>query len=105
MIAVELVARVLDEQCYSNIDILIHSDNAGVVGAFNRGRNRNFQVNLSIRRTNIFNIASNTRLVLEYVNTKENIADPVSRRILGSTLSRLPSIELLSELVPFLLYE
>lgn len=103
MIAVELAALILDQLKIANGDLTIHSDNAGVVGAFNRGRSRNFEVNLSIRRTTVVNAATNVHLLLQYVNTKDNIADPISRGCLGRNCDRLPLIQLPSELLPFLL--
>lgn len=103
MIAVELAALVLDHLGVSNGDLIIRSDNAGVVGAFNRGRSRNFEVNLSIRRTTVINAATNVHLLLQYVNTKDNIADPISRGCFNPDQRRLPLITLPSELLPFLL--
>ena len=45
MIAVELAIYHCEAQGYRDADILIRSDNAGVIGAFARGRSRNTAVN------------------------------------------------------------
>ncbi|THH17690.1 hypothetical protein EUX98_g9078 [Antrodiella citrinella] len=79
MIAVELTIRVVECLGHRNAHILIRSDNSGVVGAFSRGRSRNFEVNLSIRRTEIISMSLNLSFHLTYVNTKDNLADPVSQ--------------------------
>lgn len=103
MIALELACLYLETMQYTNVDILIHSDNVGVIGAFLRGRSRNFQVNLAIRRTMLICMARNFALFPEYVNTEYNLADPVSRGILGNDVDRLPVLPALPmELHPFL---
>ncbi len=107
MIAIELVVRRLEEIGVENTDVLVRSDNQGVVGAFMRGRSRNYQVNLSIRRTEIMCISKNLRihLEIEYVNTKVNPADAVSR---GTPLPGMPRFRsdfmLLQELNSFLVH-
>jgi hypothetical protein len=81
-----LIARDLD---IHNADILIRSDNEGVIGAFRKGRSANFMVNLSIRCTE--EIYASTRLssTLIYVDTHSNLADPVSWGILPPADTRL----------------
>ena len=75
----------------------------GVVGAFERGRSRNYQVNDSIRRTEVVCMACNIRIKLQYVNTKENRADEVSRGTPGPRLLPLViAFPLPPELSPFL---
>ena len=103
MVAVELAARYVSELGYSNVDVLIYSDNAGVVGAYNRGRSRNFQVNEAIRRVDTIGMTLNILFRLEYVNTKNNLADPVSRGEPVASMSRLPQLELPAELSTFLI--
>ena len=103
MVAVELAARYLDQAGTRNADILVRGDNMGVVGAFERGRSRNYQVNDSIRRTEVVCMACNIRIKLQYVNTKENRADEVSRGTPSPRLLPLrTSFSLPPELSPFL---
>lgn len=102
-IAVELAVRILFDQGLSNSTIIIHSDNQGVIGAFRHGRSRNFHVNLCIRRVEALAMASNVLHLLTYTESAKNKADPISRGEIGSLSSRLPSPELPSELVNFIL--
>lgn len=102
-IAVELAVRTLFDQGLSNSTIIIHSDNQGVIGAFRHGRSRNFHVNLCIRRVEALAMASNVLHLLTYTESAKNKADPISRGEIGSLSSRLPSPELPSELVNFIL--
>ncbi|CDO69769.1 hypothetical protein BN946_scf184766.g14 [Trametes cinnabarina] len=88
MVAIELALRALEETGVHDADVLIRSDNEGVVHALRRGRSRNFQVNLSIRRTEALCMALNIVVQPVYVNTKINRADPVSRGIPDPSLRR-----------------
>lgn len=106
MIAAELAARYAIQLGYSNAEILIRSDNTGVVGAYNRGRSRNWQVNDSIRRMVFLAMGANIKFVLEYVNTEDNLADPVSRGTRGDASSQLPELLLIpEELIPFIVVD
>ncbi|GBE86646.1 hypothetical protein SCP_0905260 [Sparassis crispa] len=78
MVAVELAVRTIECLGQQNAHILIRGDNKGVEGAFARGRSRNFQVNSSIRRTEVIAMALNILFTVQYVNTKDNLADPMS---------------------------
>ena len=101
--AVELVARILFEWGLSNASILIRGDNQGVVGSYGRGRGRNLHVNLTIRRTEIIGTSSNVLYMLEYVASKQNKADPISRGELGPLAKQITDyIQLPEELAPFL---
>ncbi|OJT04921.1 hypothetical protein TRAPUB_4263 [Trametes pubescens] len=103
MVAIELLMRRLEELGWENADFRIRSDNDGVIKAFRKGRSRNWQVNLSIRRTEHLCIAHNLFAHPEYVNTKVNRADPVSRGTPGSSLKRFRcGFEMPKELAPYL---
>lgn len=102
-IAVELAARILSERGISNAAILIRGDNQGVVGSYGRGRGRNLHVNLAVRRTEIIGTSSNVLYVLEYVESKLNKADPISRGELGPLAKQITNyIQLPEELAPYL---
>ena len=106
MVAVELVVRHLEQLGMENADILVRSDNSGIIGAFQRGRSRNFQVNNSIRRTEAICMAMNLWITLQYVTSANNRADPVSRGIPDARLASLPiKFELPCELSPFLVLD
>ena len=105
MVDIELIVRRLEEVGVADSNVLIRSDNDGVVGAINRGRSRNFHVNLSIRRTETICMARNIMLQVIYVNTSINLADSVSRGRPDTSLRRFQStFELPVELSAFLLH-
>ena len=105
MVAIELASYYLANLGYKDADLILHSDNQGVIGAFQRGRSRNFQVNLSIRRTTLACLSHNLVIYPQYVNTTDNLADPVSRGTLGSNSDRLPTPPSIpGELSQFLLH-
>jgi hypothetical protein len=102
-IAVELAIRITCLFGISNTDVLIRSDNEGVIGSFRKGRCSNLASNMSIRRSEIFLRSSNISITLIYVNTKVNLADPISRGLLPPPSQRIPfHISLPDELSPFL---
>ena len=82
-VAVEFVVYVLVENGYCDCCILVRSDNKGVIAAFRRGRSRNVEVNLSIRRSMALMWVYNISFELEYVRSAENPADPISQGNLG----------------------
>ncbi|GBE79380.1 hypothetical protein SCP_0205780 [Sparassis crispa] len=103
MIAVELAVRTVEVLGHRDANVLIRGDNQGVQGAFTRGRSRNFQVNASIRRADIISMSLNILFTVRYVNTKDNLADRVSRGDPDPSMSRrLPSFMLPEELTFFL---
>jgi hypothetical protein len=67
----------------SDANVLIRSDNTGVIGAFGKGHGKNVEVNSSIRRAQVVLAARNISLCTEYVNTKVNLADAISRAEFG----------------------
>ncbi|GBE80149.1 hypothetical protein SCP_0213520 [Sparassis crispa] len=103
MVAVELAIRTVDALGYHDATILVRGDNKGVEGAFARGRSHNFQVNSSIRRAEVIAMSLNILFIVRYVNTKDNLADPVSRGDPTPSMShRQPPFQLPEELVSFL---
>lgn len=103
-VAVELAVRHIEQKGLRDCDLLIHSDNMGVVGSFNKGRCRNYQINDCIRRVEVVLMSLNIHLRLEYVSTHANVADPVSRGTLDPSKARLAPISLPEELSPFLVH-
>ncbi|GLB45192.1 putative DNA breaking-rejoining enzyme [Lyophyllum shimeji] len=78
-VAVELVVSYLVGTGCADVAVIIRSDNRGVIGAYNRGRGRNFQVNLSIQRAETVARSANVTFTLDYVESAANLADPISR--------------------------
>ncbi|KAF7302511.1 hypothetical protein HMN09_00885500 [Mycena chlorophos] len=103
-IAVELVVRLLDAAGIHDAHILVHSDNQGVIGAFGKGRSRNHDINLALRRTFAILSARNIHLALTYVPTGDNPADKLSRGVPGppstSYLIRLNDARFNTNLAP-----
>lgn len=104
-VALELAFRLLESKGIRDVDVIVRSDNQGSIGAYLKGRGQNFHSNLSIRRMGEIGAACNVQLVPSYVPPAENLADPISRGILGSPFRRIPwEIQLPLELEQFLLY-
>jgi hypothetical protein len=104
-VAVELVLLALERMALCDADILIRSDNQGIIGAFSKGRGRNFMVNNSIRRTDLLLLDRSLSLSFLYVESVNNLADPISRGEMGSAELRFPlPIVLPEELSSFLVH-
>lgn len=101
-VALELLIYALEEKGLHDMHILVHSDNQGVIGAFDKGRSRNHEINLSIRRSASVLSALNLSLSLAYIESEKNPADPISRGINGPPADRLfTTFALPEELTPF----
>jgi hypothetical protein len=90
-IALEFVIGVIADLGYRDLLLLIRSDNTGVIGAFRKGRSRNFHVNFSIRRTEAILDTAGLSFTSSYVESAENLADPISRGILPGHETRIAS--------------
>jgi hypothetical protein len=55
----------------------------GVIGAFDKGRSCNADINLLIRRSALILAAHNITLDLTYIESARNLADPISRGLLS----------------------
>lgn len=101
-VAVEFAVRALELRGVRNTNVLIRSDNQGVIGAWQKGRGRNFEVNLAIRRASVLTLALSLSLTFVWVESAANLADPISRGELGSPDRRLPgSLPIPAELSRF----
>jgi hypothetical protein len=89
-IAVELAILATRAMGVRDADILIRSNNEGVIGAFSKGQCSNFMTNLSIRRSDEVCNKAGISLTLIYVNTINNLADPISRGFLPSASELFP---------------
>jgi hypothetical protein len=102
-VAVELAILASRAMGVRNADILIRSDNEGVIGAFSKGRCSNFMTNLSIRRSDEVCEETGISVTLIYVNTVDNLADPISRGSLPPVSEAFPlPIPIPPALVPFI---
>jgi hypothetical protein len=90
-VAVELAILQIHAKSITDANVLVRSDNQGVIAAFQKGRSSNFMINLSIRRSAALLRESRLSLTLTYVNTSINLADPISRGIYPPASLQLPS--------------
>lgn len=103
MVAVELAVLWLIEKHVSNRNIIIRSDNTGVIGGLKLGRSRNAQQNLIIRRITTLLSIHSIWITSVYVASEENIADKPSRGVEPVGYDRSPNrLKLPVDLVPFL---
>jgi hypothetical protein len=101
-VAVELAILATRAMGIRDADVLIRSDNEGVIGAFSKGRCSNFMTNLSIRRSDEVYSEVGISATLIYVNTVDNLADPISRGFLPPPSQNFPSpIPIPLPLIPF----
>jgi hypothetical protein len=103
-IALEFVIYAIEKADLRDAFLLVHSDNKGVIGAFDKGRSRNFEINLSIRRSHYVLASRNITLDLTYIRSADNPADPLSRGALGTVASRIPVTSFFTlpdELLPY----
>lgn len=91
-VATEVAILFAEAMGLSGMDFLIRGDNQGVIGAFLKGACSNHLMNDSIRRSESILDLHTLSITLIYVNTKDNLADPISRGILPSADLRLPRI-------------
>ncbi len=102
---IELVMRQLEELGTADANLLVCSDNEGVIKAVRHSHSQNFQVNLAIRRVEGICMAWNLVICLEYVCTTSNKVDLVSCRIPDRSLERFwLTFKLPEELKPFILH-
>jgi hypothetical protein len=89
--AVELAVRLIHAKGIRDANVLIRSDNQGVIAAFHKGRCSNDMINLAIQRSEALLHESHVSLSLMYVHTSTNLADPISRGKFPSDVFRLSS--------------
>jgi hypothetical protein len=104
-ITLEFIIYILAASDFSDARVTIHSDNKGVISAFDKGQCRNPEINLSIRRSATTLASHNLLPSLVHVNPEDNLADPISCGILGSPALRLGvEFNMPNELIQFFLH-
>jgi hypothetical protein len=101
-IAIEFSIRWLAARGIRSQTVKIAADNQGANGAFNRGRGRNCWTNEAIQRGWGVLEAAGLEIVVEYIASAANPADPVSRGIFGGLERLSEQFEIPADLVPFL---
>jgi hypothetical protein len=71
---------------------LVRSDNAGVVAVTNSGRSRSRETNKILKHVYLLQANHQIRLVSEYVASRDNIADALSRGAVKDFLRGFPSV-------------
>ena len=101
-VAVKLAILATRVMGICNANVLIWSDNEGVIGAFSKGRCSNFMTNMTICHSDEVCSEVGISTTLLYVNTVDNLADPISCGILppSSQIFPLP-IPIPLPLIPF----
>ncbi|RXW11908.1 hypothetical protein EST38_g13947 [Candolleomyces aberdarensis] len=104
-LALELLVLHLEAKGLKDCRVRVQSDNQGIIGAYYKGRSRNFEVNFSIRRFMYILDALHVSLDVVYVKSADNPADPISRGNLGPGPRRISSkFELPEELRPHIFH-
>ncbi|KAF7314413.1 hypothetical protein MKEN_00914100 [Mycena kentingensis (nom. inval.)] len=94
-LAIELAVLFLIQLRYSNLHVIIRSDNTGAIGAHSKGRSPNVDINLCTRRTYALTSAHLIIPELVFVPTADNHADAPSR---GAPSAFTPSSSFLPRL-------
>lgn len=89
-LAIEFLIYFLIALGYCDTRILIRSDNMGAMGTHTKGRCPNWHINMSIRRAYSSLSTSNIIPSFEYIESKNNPADPISHGILGRPEDHIP---------------
>ncbi len=102
-LVVEFLVYILEANNLRDITIPAHSDNQGVIGAFEKGHSRSVSVNLSIQRSAVILTMRGISLSLSYIESAKNPADSISHGDLGPLEMRLRTyFQLPDELTPFI---
>ena len=105
MIMLKFAVYIVDGLSYQDVTILVCSDNTDVIDAYKCGRGHNQHTNKSIRHVDIITITSNLIFLPSYINTKDNLADPISDDVLNAKMSCFSKpFELSVKLQQFLTY-
>lgn len=87
-VALELLVYFLAQMGFTHTRLLIHSDNNGAIGAHEKGRSPNIEINLCVRRT--YAVLAEHLIVPEfiYIESALNPSDPISRGEPGPSPSK-----------------
>lgn len=91
-VAVKLVIHLLHTDNITHINILIQSDNQGIISSFNKGWCTNQHINSSIQRAEMIMDFMDISVQFEYMQSEHNLADPVSWDIFPPSNLQLPML-------------
>jgi hypothetical protein len=72
----------IEELALCDANLIVYSDNQGIIGAFDKGQSRNYEMNLCVRQSHTVLAAHNLTLDLQYVESAKNPTDPISHGLL-----------------------
>jgi len=81
-ISLELAVLIIVDHDFHDCSIIIHSDNTGVIGTYDKGSSCNIPHNDSICCITLCIIPNNIMIVPTYVASTSNSVDPISHGIL-----------------------
>lgn len=84
-------------------DFIVHGDNTGSIGQYDKGRGRNAWTNDTIKRSSPLTIGGGFDIVAVYVASASNKADPISRGEFGVHKRLPPTFSIPDELKQYLL--
>ncbi len=96
-VAVELGLRLVLHQGLGSLgapscaNLLVRSDNSGVVAVINKGRSRNENTNATLKELHLLLARNGMSLTAQHVTSEENIADALSRGDLKAFSQRFPT--------------
>ena len=90
-VAVELsLCLAIQFQLLRGSDILVHSDNSGIVTVMNKGQSRSLEMNKILKHVYTLQAKTNIRLHATYVSSHDNISDALSRGQISEFLRGFP---------------
>jgi hypothetical protein len=98
-VAIELLIYLLEAKAFRETHLLLHSDNQGTIGAFEKGCSGNIHINLAICHTHLVLMDLSIITQTTYVESHANLADPISHGEPGAAGKQLfPTFKLPDEL-------
>jgi hypothetical protein len=106
MVALECGIRQFIHQGAYNMHLIIKSDNMGVIGALQGGKSRNSEQNIVLQRITTLLRIHSLWVSTIYTPSAQNLADPPSRGIPLTDLTRVVDTFLVPDcLIPILVHE
>lgn len=84
--------RLLIAASPAHSHFLVRSDNAGIVAVTNKGRSRSAETNRILKHVYLLQARHGVRICSEYVRSRDNIADALSRGDVQGFLAGFPSV-------------
>jgi hypothetical protein len=90
-VAVELRLHLaIQFQLLRGSNILVHSDNSGIVAVVNKGQSRSLETNKILKHVYLLQVKANIWLHTMYISSRNNISDTLSRGQVSEFLQGFP---------------